>query len=63
MISGGGPALMEAANKSAPEGKSPSVDLNIDLPHEQSGNKWQDISLSLRHSFVRKVAFVPYADA
>jgi uncharacterized protein (TIGR00730 family) len=63
VITGGGPGIMEAANKGAREAGASSVGCNIELPFEQLGNAYADLTIDFRYFFVRKTMFVKYAQA
>jgi uncharacterized protein (TIGR00730 family) len=62
VVTGGGPGVMEAANRGAKDGDGLSVGFNIELPHEQRGNDYVDIAMTFRHFYARKTMFVKAAE-
>ena len=62
VVTGGGPGVMEAANRGARDGGGLSVGFNIELPHEQRGNPYVDLSMTFRHFYARKTMFVKAAE-
>jgi len=62
VVTGGGPGVMEGANRGCKEGGGLSVGFNIDLPHEQHSNPYLDVSLTFRHFYARKTMFVKAAE-
>jgi len=62
VVTGGGPGVMEAANRGAREAGGMSVGFNIELPHEQRGNPYVDLSMTFRHFYTRKTMFVKAAE-